>query len=63
MSTSSSSSIPVRTVGPWLSRYQDFKAELEALFGRSVDLVMPRAMKNPYFIREVNRTRRLVYAA
>jgi len=50
-------------LGPWLSHYFEFKNELEQLLGHSVDLVMPKAMKNPYFIREVNRTRRVVYAA
>jgi hypothetical protein len=36
---------------------------LEALFGRRVDLVEPGAMRNPYFIRRVNESRRVVYAA
>lgn len=36
---------------------------LKALFGRKVDLVEPGAMRNPYFIRRVNESRRLVYAA
>lgn len=50
-------------LGPWMSEYFDLKGDLEALFGRSVDLVMPGAMRNPYFIREVDRTRRLLYAS
>jgi len=33
------------------------------LFGYPVDLVISSAMKNPYFIREANRTRRLLYGA
>ncbi len=36
---------------------------LKALFGRKVDLVEPRAMRNPYFIRRANESRRLVYDA
>ena len=36
---------------------------LQALFGRKVDLVEPEAMRNPYFIRRVNESRKLVYAA
>jgi hypothetical protein len=36
---------------------------LEKLFGRKVDLVMPRAIKNRYFLQSVNRTRTIVYAA
>lgn len=54
---------PGQDLGPWLSHYFEFKHELEQLLGRSVDLVMPKAMKNPYFIQEVNRTRRVLYAA
>lgn len=37
--------------------------DLEVLFGRRVDLVEPQTLRNPYFICEVNATRRLVYAA
>jgi len=55
--------LPGQDLGPWLSHYFELKSTLESLLGRSVDLVMPGAMKNPYFIREVNRTRRKVYAA
>jgi predicted nucleotidyltransferase len=43
--------------------YFDFKAEVKALFGRQVDLVMPSAIRNRYFKREVEKQRRLVYAA
>jgi len=37
--------------------------ELREMFGRDVDLVIERSMKNPYFIKAVNATRRIVYAA
>ena len=43
--------------------YFDLKDDLERLFGRTVDLVMPRALRNRYLIDEVNRQRKLVYAA
>ena len=36
---------------------------LQDLFGRSVDLVMNRAVKNPYFLESINRNRTLLYAA
>ena len=45
------------------SRYFGLKESLEALFGRPVDLVMADAMRNPFFIESVNRTRQPVYAA
>ena len=36
---------------------------LQALFGRPVDLVVSRAITNPYFREAVNETREPVYAA
>ncbi len=52
-------------MGPWMSRYFSFRDDLAALLGRPVDLVMANSpgLKNPYFAREVRRSRRLVYAA
>jgi predicted nucleotidyltransferase len=44
-------------------RYFGLNDELEALFGRKVDLVMVGTLKNPYFIDSVNKTRQTVYAA
>lgn len=44
---------------PW--RYFDFADALEALLGRSVDLVMDSAIRNPYFREELEETRRLLY--
>ena len=52
-----------RDLGPWLENYFAFREELSNLFGYPVDLVMSSAMKNPHFIREANRTRRLLYGA
>ena len=45
------------------NRYFGLKESLEALCGREVDLVTVGAMRNPYFIESVNKTRQLVYAA
>ena len=39
------------------------KADLEALLGRSVDLVEPGAVRNPYVLDSINRHREAVYAA
>ena len=41
----------------------DFKEDLEKLFGRKVDLVMPEAIRNPYFLKAVNQQRTVLYAA
>ncbi len=38
-------------------------ADLESLLGRRVDLIEARAVKNPYFIASLNRSKELLYAA
>src|SRR2546421_11579857 len=43
--------------------YFDLKEALEKLYGRDVDLVMPKAIRNPYFLQAVNRQRKVLYAA
>jgi predicted nucleotidyltransferase/uncharacterized protein with HEPN domain len=45
---------------PW--RYFHFADALEALLGRSVDLVSESAVRNPYFLAEVNETRQPIFA-
>jgi len=45
------------------SGYFDLKHELEEIFRRRVDLVMPGAIRNPYFKKSVNRQRKVLYAA
>jgi hypothetical protein len=47
---------------PSLGDYLGLREELEALFARPVDLVMPRAVRNPYIRAEMDRDRRLLYA-
>ena len=39
------------------------KADLEKLLGRSVDLVEPGAVRNPYILASINRNREAIYAA
>lgn len=43
--------------------YFDLKAALEASLGRPVDLVMPKALDNPYLAASVERSRQELYAA
>jgi predicted nucleotidyltransferase len=43
--------------------YFDVKEALQQLFQRKVDLVMPGAIRNPYFLKAVNQQRRVLYAA
>ena len=54
---------PETDLGPWMKRYFDLKERLEQLLGRPVDLVMVGALRNPYFIRSVNESRQVLYAA
>ena len=44
-------------------RYFGLNEALEQLFACKVDLVMVGALKNPYFVESVNRSRRPVYAS
>ncbi|MBM4118749.1 hypothetical protein FJ251_13650 [bacterium] len=37
--------------------------ELRALLGMEIDLVMEGAVKNPYIARDIERTRKMLYAA
>jgi predicted nucleotidyltransferase len=43
--------------------YFEFLHSLEKLFGRHVDLVESGGLRNPYFIKEVDATKRMIYAA
>jgi uncharacterized protein len=47
----------------WFDAYFGLKESLERLFKRSVDLVMPRAIRNPYFLESIAPSRTLLYAA
>lgn len=48
--------------GSWLSRQFELQDRLAALLGRPVDLVMAGGLRNPYVIRSIDQTRRLLYA-
>jgi len=41
----------------------ELQRALEQLFGRSIDLVEPGGLNNPYFIRQIDKTRRNIYAS
>ncbi len=45
----------------YVANYFDFQTALENLFGRKVDLVVAKGLKNKYFIRNLNRTKQLIY--
>jgi predicted nucleotidyltransferase len=45
----------------YFDNYMDFKEQLEALFGRPVDLVENQAIRNPIFRRVIDREKQLIY--
>jgi predicted nucleotidyltransferase len=45
----------------YADRYLDFADALEALFGRPVDVVIDRSIRNPRFRQAVDATRQPVY--
>ena len=54
---------PDTDLGPWMKRHFELQRRLSALLGFPVDLVMTGGFRNPYFIRAVDETRQLIYAA
>ena len=49
--------------GQLFNFFFDLKDALQSLFGRKVDLVSPRAIRNPYFQKAVDLSRQVLYAA
>ena len=51
------------TLEEYADNFFDLMFELEDLLGRDVDLVTEKTLSNPYFIRSVEQTKQLIYAA
>ncbi|MCK6555185.1 nucleotidyltransferase domain-containing protein [Candidatus Binatia bacterium] len=47
--------------GAYADRVLGFSEALEQIFGRHVDVITEESVRNPYFRREIERTRLLVY--
>lgn len=45
----------------WVNVFFGFMHDLESLLGRKVDLVDEVAVKNPYFRKELDATKQLIY--
>jgi len=45
----------------YADNYFDFKFSLEDMFNRPVDLVSEKQLSNPYFIKEIDATKQLIY--
>ena len=54
---------PHRSFGAWGSELQEMQDELEAMFGRKVDFVQKRLVKNPFRRHHILTTREVIYAA
>ncbi len=49
--------------GEYTDHYFGLYEDLESLLNRKVDLVVTRALKNPYFLEKLEQSRELLYAA
>jgi hypothetical protein len=49
--------------GGYADTFFGFKDALEGLFGLPVDLVVPSAIRNPYFRQSIEKCKALLYAA
>jgi predicted nucleotidyltransferase len=49
--------------GRYADTYFGLLEALKNLFGRDVDLVMAKAIRNPYFLQKINQKRQVLYAA
>ena len=49
--------------GLYADAYFGLLEALKNLLGRDIDLVMTKAIKNPYFLQKVNQKRQVLYAA
>mgnify|MGYP002856171213 CR=1 FL=1 len=47
----------------YADNYFDLCDDLEALLGRKADIVTLKSVQNPYFKAEIDKTRKLIYAA
>ena len=51
------------TPGDYADHYFGLREGFTALFGREIDLVVERAVRNPFFLESVRRSRELLFAA
>ena len=47
----------------YADNYFDLMFEIEDMFKRKMDLIAENTLSNPYFIRSVEQTKQLIYAA
>jgi uncharacterized protein len=47
----------------YTDNYFDLHYKLQDLFGRKIDLLTDKSLSNPYFIKGLEQTKQLIYAA
>ncbi len=47
----------------YTDNYFNLHYDLESLFNRKIDLVTEKSLSNPYFIKSIEETKQLLYAA
>src|SRR5215216_334845 len=52
---------PAPDLGPWGEHLDAMREELEAMFGRRVDLVQKKLVRNPFRRHHILTTRRIIY--
>lgn len=51
------------SIEQYTDNYFDLHYKLEALFQREIDLLTDKSLSNPYFIKSLEQTKTLIYAA
>ena len=51
------------TLDEYADNYFDLMFAIEDLFARKIDMLPENTLSNPYFIRSVEQTKQLIYAA
>ena len=51
------------TIEQYTDNYFELHHKLQDLFGRKIDLLTEKSLSNPYFIKKIEQTKKLVYAA
>lgn len=51
------------SIDQYTDNYFDLHYKLQDLFGRNIDLLTDKSLSNPYFIKGLEQTKQLIYAA
>ena len=51
------------SIDKYTDNYFDLHDKLQDLFGRKIDLLTDKSLSNPYFIKGLEQTKQLIYAA